>query len=392
MKKSYRFRIYPTGKQEIKLLRTLDTCRNLYNDALAERRRQSDLNRLERSFEIFPWGKPDWITYKQQQNALPASKTPYQKDVYSQVLQNVLKRVDRTFQNFFRGCGYPRFKGKNRYDSFTYPQSGFEVRDNRLTLSKIGSVKIILHRDIEGRIKTCTIKHDVDQWYAVFTAEIERPIQEVPVVTKIGIDVGLTHLLTLSNGETIDPPEFFRASELKLSKEQVRLSRKKPGSKNRGKQKVTVARVHRKIRNQRRDFAHKVSRSLVNRFDFIAFENLHIQNMMQNRHLAKGIADAGWYELQSMTAFKAEEAGKRIKLCTAAGTSQICHVCGNKQKMTLRDRVFRCNSCGTVEDRDVNASRNVLQRCTVGTTGFEACQSGLGTDTMKQEAPYESVG
>jgi len=158
MRKSFQFRIYPGRKQEVVMNRTLSTCRYLYNDALAERKRESELNELERKFGIIPWGIPQWIEYEDQQNALPLTKTSYQKEVFSQVLQNVLKRVNRSFQNFFRGFGYPRFQGRNRYNSFTYPQSGFELKDGKLILSKIGSFKIILHREIEGKIKTCTIK------------------------------------------------------------------------------------------------------------------------------------------------------------------------------------------------------------------------------------------
>jgi putative transposase len=303
----------------------------------------------------------------------------------------VLKRVNNSIENFFKGCGFPRFKGRNRYDSFTYPQSGFEVeiedgKEGKLTISKIGTMRTILHRDIEGRIKTCTIKRDADQWYAIFTVEIEKTTEKGRVETKIGIDVGLISLLALSNGEMVEPPKFLRQSEQKLAKEQRRLSMKKLRSNNRKNQKTIVARVHQKIRNQRKDFAHKTARTLVKRFDLIAFENLQIQNMVKNHHLAKSILDAGWYQLQILTASKAEETGKQVKLCIANGTSQTCHVCGNVQKMALQDRVFRCNQCGNVENRDTNSANVVLDRCTVGTTGIEACKSGLAGDTMKQEA------
>jgi len=387
MKKAYMFRIYPTKNQKVTMVRTLNTCRHLYNGALSERKRQIELNRLRRNFQVFPWGKPDWVSYEDQANELATCKDSFQKEVHSQVLQNVLKRVNKSIENFFRGSGFPRFKGRNRYDSFTYPQKGFELIEDKLSLSKIGNLKIILHREIEGQIKTCTIKRDVDQWYAIFTVEIEKIIENVPVVAIMGIDVGLTSLLTLRNGEKIEPPKFLRASENKLAKEQRRLAKKKLKSNNRKTQKLIVAKVHRKIRNQRKDFAHKTAWNLVNRFDLIAFENLHIQNMMQNHHLAKSIADAGWYQLQTITASKAEEAGKQVKLCIAAGTSQTCHVCGNKQKMTLKDQVFHCNQCGNIEDRDVNAANNIENRCTVGMTGIEACKSGLSIDIMKQEAP-----
>ena len=176
MKKAFKFRIYPNKNQEVKLNRTLGTCRKLYNEKLAERKRQAELNRLKKEFDVFPWGKPEWINKYDQMLDLTASKTPYQKEVFSQVLQDVIKRVDRSFKNLFIGFGYPRFQGRNRYNSFTYPQSGFELQEGKLHLSKIGSLKIILHREIEGKIKTCTLRKDIDQWYVSFSCEIEKPL------------------------------------------------------------------------------------------------------------------------------------------------------------------------------------------------------------------------
>ena len=302
-----------------------------------------------------------------------------------------MRRLDKNFKNFFRGFGYPRFKGKERYNSITYSQSGFGLEDGKLKLSKIGKLKIILHREIEGKIKTCTIKKDTDQWYAVFAVEVQKTIEPVEIKNVVGIDVGLTSLITLSNGEQIAPPKYLRKSEKRLAKEQVRLSRKKKGSENRKKQRNKVARVHRKIRNQRKDFAHKTSRMLVNRFDLIAFENLNIKGMVRNHHLAKSIADAGWYQLQSFTAYKAEDAGKRVDFCIANGTSQECNVCGNVEHLTLADRVFHCYRCGNTEDRDVNASKNIRNRSTVGTTG-RACQGCLDREPMQQEAPSFRAG
>jgi putative transposase len=387
MKKAFKFRIYPNKNQEVNMDRTLSTCRHLYNDALAERKKEAELNRIKRDFQIFPWGKPDWIGYEDQANNLSESKTDFQKDVHSQVLQNTLKRLDRSFKNFFNGFGYPRFKGRNRYDSFTYPQSGFELKEGKLTLSKIGDLTIILHREMEGRIKTCTIKKDVDQWYVIFTVEIDKKIEKVPVDTKIGIDVGLITLLTLSNGKQIEVPKFLRASEKKLAREQVELSRKPLRSKNRNKQRLVVAKVHRTIRNQRKDIAHKTSKKLVNKYDHIVFEDLQIQNMMANHHLAKSISDAGWYQLISLTKSKAEYAGKVVELVNPKNTSQNCCGCGKVVSKDLSVRVHLCPFCGLKLDRDHNAAINILNKSksTVGTTGIEACQSNLNREPMKQE-------
>jgi len=141
LRKSFQFRIYPNKNQEVKLNRTLTICRHLYNDSLAERKRQAELNRLKQSFDLFPWGYPEWINYYEQKRELTANKTLFQKDVYSQVLQDVIKRVDKSFKNFYNGFGYPRFQGRNRYNSFTYPQSGFGFEDGKLNLSKIGTMR-----------------------------------------------------------------------------------------------------------------------------------------------------------------------------------------------------------------------------------------------------------
>ena len=386
MKKTYQFRIYPNRKQEAKLNRTLSTCRHLYNDALAQRRRQAELNKLEKSFDVFPWGKPEWVSYEDQANELSSSKTPSQNEVYSQVLQNVLKRLDRSFKNFYNGFGYPRFQGRNRYNSFTYPQSGFKLEDGKINLSKIGNINIILHREIEGKIKTCTIKKDIDQWYVTFSCEIEAPVLPIEIKTETGIDVGLKSLLTFSNGEQIEPPDYLRAKEAKLTQEQKRLSRKILGSGKRNKQRIIVAKTHRKIRNQRKDFAHKTSRKLVDTYDRIVFEDLQIKNMILNHHLAKSISDAGWSQLISLTKSKAEYAGKLVELVNARNTSQNCSGCGNPVSKTLSVRTHSCPFCGLVLDRDHNAAINILNRSTAGTAGINARQGLLNRGLMQRDA------
>ncbi len=389
MIRAYQFRIYPKKKQEVILNRTLTTCRHLYNNALAERKRQADLNRLKKQFDVFPWGKPEWIYYEDQANDLSGSKTDFQKGVHSQVLQNVLKRVEKSMDNYFAGSGYPRFKGRNRYNSFTYPQSGFELKDGKLTLSKIGTFKVIQHRKIEGKIKTCTIKRDIDQWYVSFSCEIGNPVP-VKIKTKTGIDVGLIDLITLSNGEQVKPPKFLKESEDKLIHEQKRLSRKKLRSKNRKKQIIVVAKAHRTIRNQRKDFAHKLSRNLVDTYDSIKFEDLQIKNMVQNHCVAKSISDAGWYQLMQFTKYKAEYAGKFVEFVNPAGTSQTC-ICGFFVPKDLSVRTHICPSCGLVMGRDQVSAILIENRpsiSTAGTTGINARQGLLNRGSMQREATY----
>ena len=260
--------------------------------------------------------------------------------------------------------------------------NGFELKNSRLNLSKLGSIRTFQHREIEGNIKTCTIKRDIDQWYCVITSEINEVIEQVPIINKVGIDVGLKTFLTLSDGEQIESPKYLLESEKRLAKEQRRLSRKKfrkieitdkrtnkpkkikVPTKNRVKQRIKVARVHRKIRNQRKDFNHKTSRMIVDNYDLIVFEKLQIQNMMVNSHSIRNrnISDVAWYQLQMFTKYKAEEASKKVIFVNPKNTSQKCSNCGNIEHLTLQDRIFKCSKCNNVKDRDLNAAINILNR------------------------------
>ena len=383
MLKTFKFRIYPNNNQEAALIFTLNTCRHLYNNSLAERINQSKRNKLYDYWQLFPWGTPKWIGKYEQMKSLTRNKTEYQKEVYAQVLQNVIHRVDRSYKNFFNGGGYPRFQGRNRYDSFTYPQIGFKIIDNKLKLSKIGLIKIIQHRQIEGKIKTCTIKRDVDQWYVTFTCEVDN-ISLPPINKSIGIDVGLKSLITTSTGEQIPPPKFLRKSEKKLVKAQRSLSNKKKGSSNRNKQRIEVALIHRHIRNQRKDFNHKLSRELVNNYNLIVFEKLQIQNMVKNHKLAKSIIDASWYQLIQFTQYKAEYAGRNVELVDPRNTTQNCSGCGAKVPKDISVRTHQCPECDLTLDRDHNAAINILNKA-VGTT-VQACGGDLNREPVKQES------
>jgi len=339
----------------------------LYNNSLAERR------------EVYKTTKRT-VTYTEQANQVKTTKetNPHLRAIHSQVLQDVLRRLDKAFKNFFRRikmgkeAGYPRFKGKNRYNSFTYPQSGFSLKKKRLTLSKIGKVNIKLHRYIppEGNIKTCTIKRDVDHWYACFSVELAKvkpsAIHLLREAKQIGVDIGLRSLLALSSGGIVENPRWFKRTEKKLAKKQRNLSRKKKGSNNRERQRIRVAQLHRKVRNQRKDFHHKISRELVKTYNLIVFENLQITNMVKNPHLAKSIVDAGWGQLIRFTQYKAEEAGTRVKCVDPKGTTQVCSGCGSVVSKTLAIRVHECPFCELTLDRDVNAAINILKRSPSG--------------------------
>ena len=253
---------------------------------------------------------------------------------------------------------------------------------SKLTLSKIGSIRIFKHRDIEGKIKTCTIKKDkLGHWYAILVTEIED-VPQIEPQKAIGVDVGLKNMVTLSIGETVQYPRYYANAEQKLAVAQRDLSRKKKGSSNRRKAKIKVARLHQKIQNHRDEFLHQVSRKLVVLADLIVFENLDINGMLKNHHLAKHIQDHAWGKLIQFTQSKAAKAGKVVELVDARYTSQKCSQCGIMVPKTLADRVHLCPNCGLEMDRDLNASLNIV---TLGLRG-RACREIGSTDSMKQEA------
>ena len=280
-------------------------------------------------------------------------------------------RVDLAFKAFFRRVkakenpGYPRFRGYDRYDSFTFPQSGFELIADRLKLSKIGSVKVRKHRQIEGVIKILSIRRTNGKWYACFSCEIVNPEPLPKIEAVVGIDVGLESFATFSTGEKIPNPRFFRTDEVNLAKAQRRLSKQEKGATKRKKAKKTIIRIHEKIANRRSDFAHQLSHRLIKENQVIVFEKLDIKEMMNNHtnvfghKLNKSISDVAWNQFMNFTTYKAECAGRTVVFVNPRNTSKMCSRCGQLVEKTLADRVHRC-SCGLVLDRDHNASINIL--------------------------------
>jgi len=333
----------------------LEECRWLFNHFLAERKNAWEQE--QKSLSLY-----------EQQASLPTLKKqrPSLASVHSQVLQNVAVRIDLAFKAFFRRVkagekpGYPRFRGKGRYDSFTFPQSGFSLNGNILRLSKIGNVKVVLHRPVEGNIKTCTIKRSsTDKWYVMFSCEWEpTPLPENNEA--VGIDVGLHSFATLSTGEHIENPRFFRQEEKALAKAQRKLSKAEKGTLERKKRRKVVARIHERIAWKRQDFIHQHSRRIINRFGIIAVEDIHVNRMLHNHCLAKSISDAAWSGFFQLLAQKAAWAARQFVAVNPAYTSQTCSSCGHRQKMPLSERVFKCPCCGLELDRDHNAAVNIL--------------------------------
>ena len=308
------------------------------------------------------------MNYYDQANQLSdikESRTEF-TDIHSQVLQDILKRVDKTFKSFFsrvkKGvkAGFPRFKGKNWFDSFCYPQSGFRLDGNSLFLSKIGKIKIHLSQNMLGKVKTCTIKKEVSGWFVIFT--VETPKEPLPKTgLSVGIDMGISLFATLSNGTNIDNFKYFESTQAKLRVKQRSVARKarSAGSQSRRKAVIQLRKVHQKIKNQRNDFQHKVSTHLVKEFDLIAIEKLSILGMSRGV-LSKQIMDASWSSFFQMLKYKAESADKRVMEVNPNYTSQDCSQCGNRVKKDLSEREHHCLQCGLKLDRDVNASINIL--------------------------------
>lgn len=358
MLKTFKYRIYPTGKQIQAIEEMLETHRRIYNAALEQRKRM-----WEQSQESVTYSDQS-ATYKDRRQV----NKYYQETNFSSV-QRTLRRLDKAFKAFFRRVkagqkpGYPRFKGRNRWKSveFTYGD-GSKIRDNRkLYIQNVGELKVKWHRRMKGNIRTVTIRRQAGKYYACFACQVDpEPLEKTGAV--VGIDMGVSNLVTTSDGEFFEPPKFLRQSERKLRRQQRKVARRKKGSNRRRKAVKQLQQAHEHISNQRKDTAHKIARQLVEDYDLIAVENLNTNGLLKNHSLAKSIADAAWNTFIAVLTFKAEEAGKRLIKVDPRYTSQECSRCGTIVKKDLSIRVHRCPYCGLILDRDVNAAKNVLQK------------------------------
>jgi putative transposase len=357
--KTFKYRLYPSKAQEQRMFQVLNVCRSFYNMCLEDRK-------LAYQFEQRSVSKSE-----QEKMSISYRQTfPQAAIVFSQTLQTVVDDLDKAFKAFFRRVkagekpGYPRFKGRDRFHSFAFKQFGVGAKldGRRLKLFGIGRVPVRWHRPIEGEIKTLRIVHKAGRWYACFACQVpDKP--ELPKTGRaIGIDVGVASLITTSDGEKVEHPHFYRESQQKLRILQRSLQRKKHGGKNRHKAKLRVQRWHEHTKNQRTDFAHKLTTTLVQHYDWIACEDLKINNMVRNHHLSKSILDAGWGLFKQLLTNKAVDAGRVAVFVDPAYTSKTCSNCGAIfEDLTLADRWVKC-ACGLSLDRDHNAAINILNR------------------------------
>jgi len=354
MKKTFQYRIKSNWLTYQKAEKWLSLCRQLYNDSLNERIIAYKENK-----------KP--ISQYEQMKRLPQLKRvfPDFKQINSQTLQDVIQRLDKAYQGFFRRvknkekAGFPRFKGQNRYDSFTLKQTGWKLQNNYLEIKKIGRFKLFLSRPIEGEIKTITIRRDsTNKWFACFSCD-NLPQKLLPKTNKeIAIDVGCESFLTDSNGQKTDNPRFFKKSQDILATRQQRLSQKIKNSNRKNKARLLVAKIHEKIFRQRKDFHFKVANKLVKENDKIYIEKFRAFRSFKG--LNRSMRDAAWFQFFNILRFKAAEAGREVIEVPAKNTSQMCSKCGQIIEKNLSIRIHQC-PCGLKIDRDWNAALNILR-------------------------------
>ncbi len=356
LRKTFKYKLNPTQSQERELERVVLLCRALYNTALEQR--------------ITAWQRCHVSVSRFHQEAELKdirAEFPEYGAIHSHVLQEVLARLEKTYQDFFRRVceskmpGFPRFQGRERYHSFTYKEYGNGARlDNGLlVLSKIGRIAVRWSRPLEGMPKTVTVSHEADGWYACFSCA-DVPTQPLPPSgQETGIDLGLESFATLADGTMIHNPRCYRKAERTLKTAQRRVSRRKQGSNRRRTAVKLLAKSHQKVKRQRLDFQHKTALALIRAHDTIYHEDLHTANLVKNHHLAKSIADAGWAQFLSILSFKAACAGRRVVAVPPAYTSQMCSGCGVLVHKGLSVRWHACPDCGTSLHRDHNAARNI---------------------------------
>ena len=364
MRKAFKYRLWANANQERELSIALETHRRLYNYMLKMRIASWECDRLSINYNFQSW----CFKGLRQEN-------PYMTRLNFSSAQATMRRLDKAYQNFFRRmkagevkAGFPRFKGKGRFESIEYPAYGDGIRLNgdRLRVQHVGVIKVKLHRPHEGTIKTATLKLEGDKWFLVLSCDLGDVTATKSQNPPVGIDVGLESFLSTSDGEHVENPRFLKNELPALRRAGRAVSRKKKGGRNRRKAVQQLRRRHARVRNLRHEHHHKTALKLVRRHGLVAVEGLNVRRILKNRRLARAISDAGWYGFRSILKSKAESARVEVVEVDPAYTSQICSSCGQLVQKTLSERWHTCD-CGCSLHRDVNAAKNILARGLVRT-------------------------
>jgi putative transposase len=352
--KTYKYKLQLTKKQENTCNSWVSTCRALYNVALNER------------IMVYEMRKKS-VSKFDQYNQLPELKKqfPWFAEVYSDTIQEVLDRLDKTYQNFFRGFGFPKFAKKGEYKSFTFKRN-ITVAPEFIKLPKIGKVKYFNSREIIGTPKTATIIKESSNWFISITSEYETNVDDIVVDNSnaVGIDVGISVWATLSDGTTIETPLFLENNLNKLKLLNKKISRQKRGSNERVKTIAKLQKLHKKIANSRKDFLHKQSTIIANKYSACYVEDLKLQKMnTANSTLTRKMSDSGFGMFKILLQYKFKERGKHLGLVNPAYTSQTCNACGTVDKKSrLSQSEFVCATCGFIDNADANASKNIKSK------------------------------
>jgi len=367
MRRAFKFRLYPSANQERELGIMVETHRRLYNAALEQRKLAYETRGIS-------------LNYYAQANQLKDLREddPYQARTNFSSEQATLRRLDTSYQNFFRRRkqgsrtpGFPRFKGRDHFDSVTFPTYGDGIRlnDNRLRVQHVGTIRTKVHRTVEGTVKTAAIKREADKWFVVLSCDLGSVVVPPSTLPAGGIDVGLEAFLTTSDGQRIENPRYLKAEIPKLRRLQRATSRKKRGGRNRRKASRRVRVLHARVRNLRHEHHHQTALFLIRLYGLIGVEGLRVSNMLKNHSLARAISDAGWAGFVNVLRCKAERAGAEVVAVNPAWTSQDCSGCGVEVPKKLGERWHTCPHCGLSLHRDENAARNILARALLARTG-----------------------
>ena len=385
MIRTFKYRLWLNRNQERELGIMLETHRHLYNTCLEQRK--SAYENEKRS-----------ITYGEQSSWYKSQRAsnPYFARLNFSSAQATMRRLDKAFTAFFRRIktgdksGYPRFKNADRFFSIEFPAHGDGIRltDNRLRIQHVGIVKVCLHRHLpeDAQIRTITVTRESDKWYLEVCFKTPDMAITQSTLPAVGIDVGIEHFLTTSDGEHIPNPGYLKSALPKLRIVQRSLSRKQKNGRNRAKAKIRIRNLHTRVKNHRSEYRHKTSLDLIRRYGTIAVESLNIKDMLGNRRLARAISDAAWSAFITTLTHKAERAGAAVVQVSSQNTSQECSGCGQIVQKKLSERWHSCPSCGLYLHRDVNAARNILSRAFALPGSGKWDRTVLNQGTVSQEA------